>query len=90
MMQNRRFNLEREKAPPINWRRGMIRLWILASAAWIMGWSLYFAIEFINGETRQELLGIPVVLFGPPLALFLFGLATRWAFRGFETDEEQA
>jgi len=87
-MQNRRFNLEREKTTPINWRRGMIRLWILASTAWIMGWSLYFVIEFINGATRQELFGIPVVLFGPPLALLLFGLAARWAFQGFETDEK--
>jgi hypothetical protein len=26
-------------------------------------------------------------LFGPPIALLIFGLATRWAFSGFKVDE---
>jgi hypothetical protein len=31
---------------------------------------------------------IPVVLFGPPVALLLFGIATGWAFRGFKVDDK--
>ncbi|MGO9173722.1 MAG: hypothetical protein ACLP7P_17410 [Rhodomicrobium sp.] len=85
-MPNRPFN--REKETPINWRRGIFRLWILASAAWIMGWVIYFVIEWISGtSTSRELLVAPVVLFGPPVALLLFGLATRWAFQGFKVDD---
>ncbi len=29
-----------------------------------------------------------LVLFAPPIALLLFGLATRWAFRGFDAGGE--
>ncbi|MGO9983195.1 MAG: hypothetical protein ACLPIX_03165 [Rhodomicrobium sp.] len=88
VMSNRPFKLERGKSEPINWRRGMYRLWLLASAAWIMGWLINFAIEFIRDElTTHDLLVVPVVLFGPPVALLFFGVATRWAFQGFSTDE---
>ena len=44
-MQHRRFNIQQER-PPANWRRGMVRLWILISSAWVMGWLIYFAIRF--------------------------------------------
>ncbi len=87
-MQNRPFSVQKEKPIPINWRRGFFRLWVLASAAWIMGWLIYFAIELISGKsTVGQLVVAPVVLFGPPVALMLFGLATRWAFRGFQVDD---
>ncbi len=49
-MQNRPFIAQKGKTVPINWRRGMYRLWLLASAAWIMGWVIYFVIELIRGE----------------------------------------
>lgn len=86
-MSNRTFNPRREKLAPLNWRRGMFRLWILVSVAWMMGWVIFFAIEFINGESSsRDFMAVTVVLFGPPIALLLLGLATRWAFRGFEGD----
>ncbi|HZV21128.1 MAG TPA: hypothetical protein VE986_06240 [Hyphomicrobiales bacterium] len=82
-MQNRTFNREREM--PLNWRRGLFRLWILVSGAWIVGWLIYYAIDLIaNQWTSREFLIVPIVLFGPPLALLLFAIATRWAFQGFE------
>ncbi len=88
-MQNRPFNFQREKQVPINWRRGIFRLWVLASAAWIMGWVIYFAIELIRGEsTIGQLVVAPVVLLAPPVALLLFGVATRWAFQGFVADDQ--
>ena len=86
-MQHRRFNIQQEK-PPVNWRRGMFRLWILVSSAWLMGWMIYFTIKFMSGEfSAPQIPVVPVVLFGPPLALLLFGIGTRWAIRGFETDQ---
>jgi hypothetical protein len=77
---------EKEKREPTNWRRGMFRLWILASLAWMMGWLIYLAIDFAGGEaSARDLLAAPIMLLGPPIALLLFGFATRWAFQGFES-----
>lgn len=86
-MQQRRFNIRQEK-DPLNWRRGMFRLWVLASSAWVMGWGIFFAIRFMSGEySDQQLPVVPVVLMGPPFALFLFGIGAIWALRGFEVDD---
>jgi hypothetical protein len=53
-----------------------------------LGWSVYLTIWALrSGFTPGDLLAIPVLLFGPPLALLLFGLATSWAFRGFLPDK---
>ena len=89
-MQTRPFiSSQKEKPVPINWRRGIFRLWVLVSAAWIMGWVIYFAIELIRGEsTIGQLVVAPVVLLAPPVALLLFGIATRWAFQGFQVDDQ--
>jgi hypothetical protein len=90
-MQNRLFNTQKEKSTPINWRRGMFRLWILASIAWIMGWVILLIIQYILGEAPTPQLTVaPVILIAPPVALLFFGLATRWAFQGFLMDEESA
>jgi hypothetical protein len=74
--------------PPLNWRRGLWRVWLLASAAWIMGWIVYLILYGIQGGFRgpAELLAVPVLLIGPPIALLLFGLMAGWAFRGFKPD----
>ena len=76
------------EATPIDWRRGFFRVWLLLSAAWIMGWVIYLALYAIEGgfRTSGDFLAIPVVFLGPPIALFVFGMATAWAFRGFRTD----
>jgi hypothetical protein len=88
VMQYRRLNLEKEKQVPLNWRRGMFRLWILASAAWVMGWSIFFIVEYLGRQlSGPQLIAAPVILFGPPVALLLFGVAARWAFQGFYSEE---
>jgi hypothetical protein len=73
---------------PVNWRRGLFRVWVLLSTAWLMGWSLYLIIFGLQGGIRTlgQVLSVPVLLFGPPVALLLFGIATRWALHGFRTD----
>jgi hypothetical protein len=81
-----------EPTKVVNWRRGLIRVWLLLSAAWIMGWAVYlilFAIR-VGFQNSRDFLAIPVLLFGPPIALLLFGLAAGWAFRGFKPDENDS
>ncbi len=74
---------------PLNVRRGMFRIWILLSVAWIMGWSIELIMRGIQGgfTTFNDFLVLPVLLVGPPIALLLFGMATAWAFRGFVAEE---
>jgi hypothetical protein len=85
----RPFNSQAEEPTPVNWRRGMFRIWILVSVAWIMGWIIYLIMDGLQGgfKSRGDFLVIPVLLLGPPVALLLFGIATGWAFRGFKVDE---
>jgi hypothetical protein len=79
--------LEASGPQPINWRRGMFRVWVLASAGWIMSWALYLLMQSLQGKfPGRDLFAAPVLLFGPPIALLIFGIATSWAFRGFEVD----
>jgi len=81
-------NNESEAKPPLNWRRGLLRIWLLVSAAWVMGWLVYLIMYGIQGgfQSLSEVLVLPVLLFGPPVALLLFGLLAGWAFRGFKPD----
>lgn len=84
----RPFGSHNEEPVPINWRRGMFRVWLLVSAAWMMGWIIQFIVYGLQGgfKMTMEALTIPVLLFGPPIALLLFGIAAGWAFRGFKVD----
>jgi hypothetical protein len=54
----------------------------------MMGWIIYLIMFGLQGgfKTTGDFLVIPVLLFGPPIALFLFGLAAGWAIRGFKAD----
>ncbi len=85
----RSFVEAREETVPINWRRGLFRVWLLMSAAWIMSWAIYSILRAMSEgfKTAGDFLSIPVVFFGPPIALLLLGLAAVWAFRGFRTDD---
>jgi hypothetical protein len=87
----RRASSAKEEEPsPINWRRGLFRVWLLFCAAWMMGWIIYLIMYGLHGgfKTTGDFLVIPVLLFGPPIALLLFGLAAGWAFRGFKPEDD--
>jgi hypothetical protein len=73
---------------PLNLRRGLFRVWVVMSAAWIMGWTIYLIIFGLRSGFQGfgEVLAVPVILFGPPVALLIFGVATRWALLGFKGE----
>jgi len=73
----------------LNWKRGLFRVWMLLSAGWIMGWTIYLMLEGAHGSlnSRGDLIEVPILLFAPPIALWLFGLAAAWAIRGFDNEQ---
>jgi hypothetical protein len=73
------------EAGPLNWRRGLFRVWLLLSSGWIMGWAIYLVLDGMQGglSTPGEWMTVPILLFAPPVALGLFGAAMIWALRGF-------
>jgi hypothetical protein len=83
-----RRSLHEKNDEPINWRRGLFRVWVLCSGAWIMGWAIHLTMSAIRDgvNTTGDVLVIAVLLLGPPFALLLFGIAAGWAFRGFKAD----
>ncbi len=76
---------------PLNWRRGLLRIWLLVSAAWLMAWVVYLSMYGIQGgfKTPNDFLELPILLFGPPLALLVFGAMAGWAFKGFVPDKRR-
>ena len=75
-----------QRVRPLNLRRGLFRVWLLVSAGWIMGWTIYLIMDGIQGglSTSGDLIVVPILLFAPPIALWFFGLAVGWALHGFE------
>ncbi|MGE5158326.1 MAG: hypothetical protein ACM3OF_09265 [Gemmatimonas sp.] len=89
-LSQRDFDTQAANAAKVNWRRGFFRVWLLLSAAWIMSWVVYLLVYGIRAggyRNANEVLAIPVLLVGPPVALMLFGLVAGWAFRGFKPEE---
>jgi hypothetical protein len=76
---------------PINWRRGLFRVWLLTSAGWVMGWTIYLVMYSLQGgyNGNKDFVAIPILLLAPPAALFIFGLAVGWAFRGFQAEDHE-
>lgn len=86
---SRRDSVDLSDSRSVNWRRGLFRVWMLISAGWIMGWTIYLMLEGAHGSlnSRGDLIEVPILLFAPPIALWLFGLAAAWAIRGFDTEQ---
>lgn len=86
---SRRDSVDLSDARAVNWKRGLFRVWMLLSAGWIMGWTIYLMLEGAHGSlnSRGDLIEVPILLFAPPIALWLFGLAAAWAIRGFDTEQ---
>jgi hypothetical protein len=55
-----------------------------------MGWTIHLIMYSLQGgyNGNRDFVAIPILLLAPPLALFIFGWATGWAFRGFQAEDE--
>lgn len=84
----RSFNPRIVEPAKINWRRGLFRVWLLVSSGWVMSWSIYLIMGALReGMQAGDLLVMPILLFGPPVALLIFAVGVGWAFRGFMADD---
>jgi hypothetical protein len=78
----------RDRWMAIGLRRGLLRIWLLLSAGWIMSWVIGLIVGLLeHGFKTSGFLVIPVLLFAPPVALLIFGFGAGWAVRGFKVDE---
>ena len=86
----RSFGVKEDGTTLVNWRRGLFRVWLLVSAAWMMAWIIYLVMYGLRGgfRTTGDFFELPVLLFGPPIALLIFGVGAGWAFRGFKAEND--
>jgi hypothetical protein len=77
---------------PVNWRRGLFRLWVLAAAAWVTGWMIYFASQgFADGFlSASNLFDTSIVLFAPPAAFLIFGIAAGSTAHGSNVEKARS
>jgi hypothetical protein len=79
-----RRSIRSRTVTPVNWDRGLLRLWCVTSGAWATSWALYAMISNLDdGLWTGAAIKIPVALCAPPVALLIVGLMTKWALRGF-------
>jgi hypothetical protein len=53
-----------------------------------MGWVIDLIMYSLEGGFKaSDLFVAPILLFGPPLALLVFGVGAGWAFRGFNIED---
>jgi hypothetical protein len=84
----RTFAPSAPESKPVNWRRGLFRVWVLISVAWMMSWLIYLILDMLRvGFQAIDVIVVPILLVGPPVALLIFGLAAGWAFRGFKAPD---
>jgi hypothetical protein len=80
----------------MNWKRGLIRLWLLASIV-ITGsiaWGAGEDIEYECGRSERncliQLLDVAVLSVAGSVALLIVGVIAVWVVRGFRREEAQA
>ncbi len=62
----------------MNWKRGLIRMWLLLSVLWAVFW---IALMLFVGNGSAVLVAVAMV----PFALFLLGYGVLWIGRGFRS-----
>ena len=82
----------------MNWRRGLLGVWIVLSVLWVGGllwlcWPVEWEYLIGHGYSEAYVMGEAIsaeifakYAFIPPAALFVFGLMLIWAARGFHSQ----
>jgi hypothetical protein len=71
----------------MNWKRGLFRVWLAASAGWLV--FLACVIRFQSTDwTIWRALGLLAFTLAVPVAVWGLGLFAVWIARGFRTTEK--
>jgi hypothetical protein len=72
----------------MNARRGLERLWIVATALWILVVAIYIGALVLRPYvlSEGELMILPALFFGPPMLLLLVGEGAAWVVTGFRSS----
>lgn len=75
------------KAAQVNWQRGLPRIWLLLSAAWIIGWTVNLIVEGDTGRSATSRISLRYRFCCLARRLrFAVWLSGRMAFRGCKPD----
>jgi hypothetical protein len=77
----------------MNWRKGLVRLWIAVSLLWIIFFSIHRLSDSINLPTfaeppqqGQDTTQFVALVIGPPVAMLVFGFGIWWIVDGFRDE----
>jgi hypothetical protein len=73
----------------MQWRRGLTRLWLVLSGAWLGFW-FFLLLVFGDFQHEPDLIGSQITalfVFGPPLLLAGLMTAGAWTIKGFKEGE---
>jgi len=69
----------------INWKKELFRTWVVITTFWALAAGGFWSVVIYDDLTSAgELLLIVLIIFLPPLALFIIGIFILWALSGFE------
>jgi len=68
-----------------NWRRGVLRLWVVATGLWILYWVWQFWLYWSETSAGEVRLMVPIII-GVPIILLGVGVAAGWAIEGFRSN----
>lgn len=77
----------------MNWTRGLLRLWVVASIAWA-AFAFLMTMDAIDRRSEfsdlvplsgADIAGIAAAMIMPPIGAVLAFLILRWVWRGFRT-----
>ena len=49
----RTFTPQAKEVAPFNWRRGLLRVWLLLSVGWVMSWTIYLLMYVLQGQFTE-------------------------------------
>ena len=65
----------------MNWKKGLVRLWIAVSLLWMICFLIYFAPA---EQQSPDTIYLVAIMIGPPIAFPTLVFAVWWIIAGFE------
>jgi hypothetical protein len=86
---------ELEMVQQMNWKKGLVRLWIAVSLLWAICTSIYLysvnlpAVAEPQQQQGQDTIQLAAMIIGPPIAFLALGFGVWWVIAGFEAPKHK-